>query len=65
MNDDMKRLVRVQDIISEIEAVQEKIGAIPVEVARLEKSCSPRRKTSNRTGARPGARKTADAWRWS
>jgi predicted nucleic acid-binding Zn-ribbon protein len=37
MNDDMKRLVRVQDIISEIEAVQEKVGAIPVEVARLEK----------------------------
>jgi len=37
MIDDMKRLVRVQDIISEIEAVQEKVGAIPVEVARLEK----------------------------
>jgi predicted nucleic acid-binding Zn-ribbon protein len=37
MNDDMKRLVRVQDIISEIEAAQEKIAAIPAEVARLEK----------------------------
>jgi predicted nucleic acid-binding Zn-ribbon protein len=37
MNDDMKRLVRVQEIVSEIEAVQEKIAAIPCEVARLEK----------------------------
>jgi uncharacterized protein len=37
MNDDMKRLVRVQDIISEIEALQEKMAAIPAEVARLEK----------------------------
>jgi uncharacterized protein len=37
MNEDMKRLVRVQDIISEIEVVQEKIAAIPAEVARLEK----------------------------
>jgi uncharacterized protein len=37
MNDDMKRLVRVQEIISEVEALQEKIAAVPVEVARLEK----------------------------
>ena len=37
MIDDMKRLVRVQDIISEIDTLQEKIAAIPAEVARLEK----------------------------
>ena len=37
MNDDLKRLVRVQEILSGIEALQEKIAAVPAEVARLEK----------------------------
>ena len=37
MNENLRRLVRVQEIISSVDAVQERIAAIPVEVARLEK----------------------------
>ncbi len=37
MNDDLRRLVRVQEILSAVEAVQEKIASFPAEVARLEK----------------------------
>ena len=37
MNDDLRRLVRVQEIMVVVEALQEKIAAIPAEVARLEK----------------------------
>src|SRR5206468_5028127 len=37
MNDNLQRLVRVQEIITAVDAAQERISAIPVEVARLEK----------------------------
>lgn len=37
MNDSLRRLVRVQEILSAIDAVQEEIAAVPAEVARLEK----------------------------
>jgi len=37
MNENLQRLVRVQELISAVEAVQERIAAVPVEVARLEK----------------------------
>jgi len=37
MNENLQRLVRVQEVISAVDAVQERIVAIPVEVARLEK----------------------------
>ncbi len=37
MNDDMKRLIRVQEIISAIDAMHDKVAAVPAEVARLEK----------------------------
>jgi uncharacterized protein len=37
MNESLRRLVRVQEILSAIEAVQEEIADVPAEVARLEK----------------------------
>jgi hypothetical protein len=37
MNEDLRRLVRVQEILSAVEAVQETIASFPAEVARLEK----------------------------
>ena len=37
MNDNLQRLVRVQEIITAVDAAQERISAIPAEVARLEK----------------------------
>jgi hypothetical protein len=37
MMDDLRRLVRLQEIMSAVEGLQEKIAAIPAEVARLEK----------------------------
>jgi len=37
MNEVMKRLVRVQEILSEIESFNDRIAAVPAEVARLEK----------------------------
>jgi hypothetical protein len=37
MMEDLRRLVRLQEVMSTIEGLQEKIAAIPAEVARLEK----------------------------
>ncbi len=37
MNEDLRRLVRLQDLIVGTEEVVEKIRGIPAEVARLEK----------------------------
>lgn len=37
MNDDLLRLVRLQEIMNEVEGLQERIAAIPAEVARFEK----------------------------
>lgn len=37
MMDDLRRLVRLQEVMSAVEGVQEKIAAVPAEVARLEK----------------------------
>jgi hypothetical protein len=37
MMEDLRRLVRLQEVMSAIEGLQEKIAAIPAEVARLEK----------------------------
>ncbi len=37
MNDDLKRLVRLQDLIQSAETAAERIAAVPAEVARLEK----------------------------
>lgn len=37
MNDDLLRLVRLQEIMNAVEGLQDRIAAIPAEVARLEK----------------------------
>src|SRR5712692_2196951 len=37
MNQDLKRLVHLQDLMQAVETVGEKIAAVPVDVARLEK----------------------------
>ncbi len=37
MNEDLKRLVRLQETMQAVEAVEERIAGIPAEVARLEK----------------------------
>jgi len=38
MNEDLKRLVRLQDLMQAVEGLDEKIAAVPGEIARLEKS---------------------------
>jgi uncharacterized protein len=37
MLDDMRRLIRLQDIMNRVEGLNERIAAVPVDVARLEK----------------------------
>jgi uncharacterized protein len=37
VNDELKRLVRLQDLMQAVDAVDEEVAAIPAEVARLEK----------------------------
>ena len=44
MNESLQRLVRVQEILSALDAVHERIAAVPAEVARLEKELIAREK---------------------
>ena len=52
MNDDMRRLVRVQEIMVVIDALQEKIASNPAEVARLEKDLLAAQKDADADRAR-------------
>ncbi|HYS77395.1 MAG TPA: C4-type zinc ribbon domain-containing protein [Candidatus Dormibacteraeota bacterium] len=54
MNDDLRRLVRVQEIMVVIDALQEKIAAMPSEVARLEKELLAAQKDADADRARVG-----------
>jgi len=54
MNDDMRHLVRVQEMMVVVEALREKIAAIPSEVARLEKELLAAQKDSDDERARVG-----------
>jgi len=54
MNEDLRRLVRVQEIMVVIDALQEKIASIPSEVARLEKDLLAAQKDAETDRARVG-----------
>ena len=38
MREDLRRLVRLQDVMLQVEGLNEKIAAVPEDVARLEKA---------------------------